>query len=171
MFYREMFFVCVQTKLNLGANLREGESLIENIVNEAMHDVLESDEFDRLLDESNQAKAGIYGSAVTNEAAPAEEDADCMEEEVKGGQAQGGQTVEADVVRRNRPGPAYEEELKEVAAVNSEEIFRKRMYMEKPFVELMEFILEDTLFNLMEEATYEEFDLGQPPRIYIRRDE
>ena len=163
--------MCMQTKLNLGANLREGESLIENIVNEAMHDILESDEFDCLLDESNQAKAGIYGSAVTNEAAPAEEDADDMEEEMKGGQAQGGQTIEADVVHRNRPGAAYEEELKEVAAVNSEEIFRKRMYMEKPFVELMEFILEDTLFNLMEEATYEEFDLGQPPRIYIRRDE
>ena len=162
--------MCMQTKLNLGANLREGESLIENIVNEAMHDILESDEFDCLLDESNQAKAGIYGSAVTNEAAPAEEDADDMEEEMKGGQAQGGQTIEADVVRRNRPGPAYEEELKEVAAVNSEEIFRKRMYMEKPFVELMEFILEDTLFNLMEEATYEEFDLGQPPKIYIRKD-
>ena len=45
------------------------------------------------------------------------------------------------------------------------------MYMEKPFVDLMEFILEDTLFNLMEEATYEEFDLGQPPRIYIRKDD
>ena len=150
--------------------MREGESLVENIVNEAMHDILESDEFDRLLDESNNMKAGLYGSAVTNEAAPAEEDLD-QEEEMKGGQAQGGQTIEADVIRRNRPGPAYEEELKEVAAVNSEEIFRKRMYMEKPFVELMEFVLEDTLFNLMEEATYEEFDLGQPPRIYIRRDE
>ena len=34
------------------------------------------------------------------------------------------------------------------------------MYMQKPFTELMEFILEDTLFNLMEEATFEEFDLG-----------
>ena len=45
------------------------------------------------------------------------------------------------------------------------------MYMEKPFVDLMEFILEDTLFNLMEEATYEEFDLEQPPRIYIRKDD
>ena len=149
--------------------MREGESLVENIVNEAMHDILESDEFDRLLEESNQTKAGLYASAVTDEAAPAEEDLD-QSEETKG-QAQGGQTIEADVVRRNKPGPAYEEELKEVAAVNSEEIFRKRMYMEKPFVELMEFVLEDTLFNLMEEATYEEFDLGQPPRIYIRRDE
>ena len=34
------------------------------------------------------------------------------------------------------------------------------MYMQKPFVELMEFILEDTMFNLLEEATFEEFDLG-----------
>ena len=60
----------------------------------------------------------------------------------------------------NKPGEAYEEELKEVSGINSEELFRKRMYMQEPFVELMEFILEDTLFNLMEEATYEEFDLG-----------
>ena len=62
--------------MHLGADLRDGESLIENIVNEAMHDILESDEFDRLLDESNQAKAGIYESAITNEAAPAEADGD-----------------------------------------------------------------------------------------------
>jgi len=34
----------------------------------------------------------------------------------------------------------------------------------------MEFMLEDTMFNLMEEATYEEFDLTQPPKIYIRKD-
>ena len=152
--------------MNLGADLREGESLIENIVNEAMHDILESDEFDRLLDESNQAKAGIYESAITNEAAPAEEDLTIGEDYR---QAQGGQQHES--VHLNKPGAAYEEELKEVSGVNGEELFRKRMYMEKPFVELMEFILEDTLFNLMEEATYEEFDLGQPPRIYIRKDE
>jgi len=63
-------------------------------------------------------------------------------------------------VHLNKPGEAYEEELKEVSGINSEELFRKRMYMQEPFVELMEFILEDTLFNLMEEATYGEFDLG-----------
>ena len=44
------------------------------------------------------------------------------------------------------------------------------MFMQEPFVDLMEFMLEDTLFNLMEEATYSEFDLGQPPKIYIRKD-
>ena len=65
-----------------------------------------------------------------------------------------------DVVHLNKTGEAYEEEIKDVSGINGEELFRKRMYMQKPFVELMEFILEDTVFNLMEEATYDEFDLG-----------
>lgn len=33
------------------------------------------------------------------------------------------------------------------------------MFLERPFVDMLEFMLEDTIFNLMEEATYEEFDL------------
>ena len=136
--------------------MREGESLIENIVNEAMHDILESDEFDKLMDESNQAKAGIYESAITDEAAPAEEDL-MLEEEKK---EHPSRADSSPLVHLNKPGSAYEQELLEVSGVNGEELFRKRMYIEKPFVELMEFILEDTLFNLMEEATYDEFDLG-----------
>ena len=43
------------SKMNLGADVREGESLIENIINEAMHDILESDEFDKLIDSGNAA--------------------------------------------------------------------------------------------------------------------
>jgi len=66
--------------------------------------------------------------------------------------------------------PIYEEELKEASGVDDAELFRKRMFLQEPFVELMEFMMEDTLFNLMEEATYEEFDLTQPPQIYIRKD-
>ena len=141
--------------MHLGADLRDGESLIENIVNEAMHDILESDEFDRLLDESNQAKASVYEAAITNEAAPAEEELRKEEEQKKSvGE------LSQEVVHLNKPGEAYEEEIKDVSGINGEELFRKRMYMQKPFVELMEFILEDTVFNLMEEATYDEFDLG-----------
>lgn len=58
------------TKMNLGADVREGESLIENIVNEAMHDIIESEEFDKLLDDCSQSKAGLYASAITNQAMP-----------------------------------------------------------------------------------------------------
>ena len=65
--------------------MREGESLIQNIVNEAMHDILESDEFDKLLDDQNQAKAGLYAPTITNQAMPSKEDLLMdMEEETKG---------------------------------------------------------------------------------------
>lgn len=141
--------------MHLGADMREGESLIENIVNEAMHDILESDEFDKLLEESNQTKASVYEAAITNEAAPAEEDLKLGEEQKKSAG-----NISQDVVHLNKPGEAYEDEIKDVSGINGEELFRKRMYMQKPFVELMEFILEDTVFNLMEEATFDEFDLG-----------
>jgi len=57
-----------------------------------------------------------------------------------------------------------------VSGMNDQEIFRKRMFLEKNFVDVLEFMLEDTIFNLMEEATFEEFDLTQAPKIYIRKD-
>ena len=136
----------------LGAEQRQGESLIENIVNEAMHDILESQEFDKLLDDSSNARAGLYCKAINNEGEPAVEDLS-------------GQPVSDEDARQ-----AYEEHLRDVSGVDEDELFRKRMFMQEPFVELMEFILEDTMFNLMEEATYEEFDLTQPPKIYIRKD-
>ena len=40
------------SKMQIGVEHREGESLIENILHEAMHDILESDEIDKLLDET-----------------------------------------------------------------------------------------------------------------------
>jgi len=60
---------------------------------------------------------------------------------------------------QNQHHSEIEEELKLVSKMTDEEIFKKRMFLEKPFVDLLEFMLEDTIFNLMEEATYEEFDL------------
>jgi hypothetical protein len=53
----------------------------------------------------------------------------------------------------------YEEELKDASGLNDNELFKKRMFLDDNFVGMMEFMLEDTIFNLMEEATYEEFDL------------
>lgn len=71
----------------------------------------------------------------------------------------------------NQNGEKFEEELKAKTGMEESELFRKRMFMQKPFVELLEFMLEDTLFNLMEEATYEEFDLTQAPKIYIKKED
>ena len=130
--------------------------MIENIINEAMHDILEGSEFNGLLDECSSAKAGLYNTSITNQAEPALED-DLVQ-----------LAPSEDPV--NKPAIVYEEEIKELADVDNSELFRKRMLLQQPFVDLMEFMMEDTLFNLMEEATYEEFDLTQPPQIYIRKE-
>jgi len=140
----------------LGADARRGESLIENVVNEAMHDILESADFDKLLEDCTSSRAGLYLHAINNEAEP-----EAVEDVVADDRRdQGEDTARA----------VYEKHLREVTGVEEDELFRKRMFMQEPFVELMEFMLEDTMFNLMEEATYEEFDLTQPPKIYIRKD-
>lgn len=117
-----------------------------------MHDILESADFDKLLDDCSTARAGLYLKAINNEGEPAIED------------------LEQEPVSIEKARQAYEEHLREVSGAEEDELLRKRMFMQEPFVELMEFILEDTMFNLMEEATYEEFDLTQPPKIYIRKD-
>ena len=139
----------------MGADARRGESLIENIVNEAMHDILESADFDKLLDDCTSSRAGLYLHAINNEAEPEAEEA--FKSEKPDSEEETAHAV-------------YEKHLREVTGVEEDELFRKRMFMQEPFVELMEFMLEDTMFNLMEEATYEEFDLTQPPKIYIRKD-
>lgn len=60
--------------MQLEADVREGESLIENIVNEAMHDILESEDFDKMLDTLQESKAGLYSYAISDQAAPLYED-------------------------------------------------------------------------------------------------
>jgi hypothetical protein len=135
--------------MQLGADVREGESLMETIINEAIHDILESDEFDGLLEDCATARAGLFNCAITNQAEPAVEDV----------QNPGLRSEEDGIRSLSKPAIVYEEEIKEVSGIDDSELFRKRMFLQEPFVDLMEFIMEDTLFNLMEEATYEEFDL------------
>lgn len=53
---------------------------------------------------------------------------------------------------------------------DDDDILRKTCFMDNKFSDMLEYMLEDTIFNLMEEATFEEFDLTQAPKIYIRKD-
>ena len=64
----------------------------------------------------------------------------------------------------------YTNNLKELTGNDDDDILRKTHFLDKTFTDMLEYMLEDTLFNLMEEATFEEFDLMQAPKIYIRKD-
>lgn len=74
--------------------------MIENIVNEAMHDILESSEFDRMLDECNNTRAGLFDRAVTNEAHPLKEDLQRADESAEASQS--------DCVYLNKASEVYE---------------------------------------------------------------
>ena len=64
----------------------------------------------------------------------------------------------------------YQNELRELTGNEKDDLLRKTQFIDKEFTDMIEYMLEDTIFNLLEEATYEEFDLMQAPKIYIRKD-
>ena len=143
--------------MQLGVENREGETLIENILLEAMHDVLEGDEIDKLFDDCSKKPTSLVGVNVDNNVQPG------FDTLLTG-------YVGAQTKYTNQYCNQYEQELVATSGMNETDVFRKRMFLDKQFVDLLEFMLEDTIFNLMEEATYEEFDLTQAPKIYIRKD-
>ena len=144
--------------MQAGVENREGDSLIANICMEAMHEILESGDLDKVLEDCEKRPSCLYGHNIDDQKPP------------------GFETMQAQYEAEERTFSnqncwKHEEELKQVSGMNDAELFRKRMFMDKNFVDLLEYMLEDTIFNLMEEATYEEFDLTQAPKIYIRKDD
>lgn len=56
--------------MQLGVENREGESLIENVLMEAMHDILEGDEIDKVLDDCSKQPPSVYVNCIDNDEAP-----------------------------------------------------------------------------------------------------
>ena len=44
----------------------------------------------------------------------------------------------------------------------------KDLLLNKEFLELSELVLENTVYNIIQEATYEETDLGKPSKVFIK---
>jgi len=139
---------------------RENETLFTNVLNEMMNDILHDGEMDALLDNCHETSGGIFNQIVTSDQDP----------------------PSTEMIYQDLPEPSaaslvgirdqevYTNNLKELTGNDDEDILRKTSFLDKTFTDMLEYMLEDTLFNLMEEATYEEFDLMQAPKIYIRKD-
>ena len=80
---------------------------------EAVHDILESDDLNRLLDNTASKPADLFVQSVENEPAP-----EHVREEL----------VQSDKQYSNQNGLKYEEELRQRTAMDDSEIFRKRMF-------------------------------------------
>lgn len=126
-----------------------------------VNDILNDAEMEELLDSCGETSGKIFNQIVTSDqdppsteklftALPAPNKTDTMP---------------------LRELACYQNELKELTGNEDEDLRRKMMFMDKDFTDMCEYMLEDTIFNLMEEATFEEFDLMQAPKIYIRKDQ
>lgn len=139
---------------------RENETLFTNVLNEMMNDILHDSEMDALLDNCHETSGGIFNQIVTSDQDPPSTEmiyTDLPEPNASNLQGMRDQDV-------------YTNNLKELTGNDDEDILRKTSFLDHYFTDMLEYMLEDTLFNLMEEATYEEFDLMQAPKIYIRKD-
>jgi len=63
-----------------------------------------------------------------------------------------------------------EKEIETQTGLDEDELFKKRILLDPRYADLIEYMLEDTMFNLMEEGTYEEFDMTQIQRTYIKKE-
>ena len=55
--------------------------------------------------------------------------------------------------------PPFEKEIKSITELEDDQLLKRWLLLDQRYWNMIEYMLEDTLFNLMEEATYEEFDL------------
>lgn len=46
--------------MQLSVENRDGQLLVENILSDTVHDILESDEFDKLLDDCEKKPTGLF---------------------------------------------------------------------------------------------------------------
>jgi hypothetical protein len=131
------------------------EPLLENILSDVVHDILESEDINCLFDKIENEPPELFG---------------CLDNDDPPSQVYlSNELVATDHELATKNSEIYEKQLKNLTGLEDKELSRKRLYVDKNFSNLVEFMLEDTLFNLMEEATYEEFDLTQAPKTYIRK--
>ena len=129
-----------------------------------MNDILHDSEMDALLDNCHQVSGGIFNQIVTSDQDPPSTD---RIYNMEGDEEEDRLEAPKDVVTEQA---VYRNNLKELTGNDDDDLVRKNCFLDKNFTNMIEYMLEDTLFNLMEEATYNEFDLMQAPKIYIRKD-
>ena len=130
-----------------------------------MNDILHDSEMDALLDNCHQVSGGIFNQIVTSDQDPPSTD---KIYNMEGDDEEDRLEAPKDVVTEQA---VYRNNLKELTGNDDDDLVRKNCFLDKNFTNMIEYMLEDTLFNLMEESTYNEFDLMQAPKIYIRKDQ
>ena len=124
-----------------------------------MNDMLHDPEMDQLIDNLHDQAGGIFNQIVTSNQEPPSTETIYKDLPIPNFEEDGYKEL-----------PIYVQNLKELTGNEDDDLTRKELFLGKEFQEMLTYMLEDTIFNLVEEATFEEFDLTQAPKIYIRKD-
>ncbi len=136
----------------MGIENRE-ECLLENIIGEMISDILEDSEVTEVIERLDDQPTRLY-KMLNNSKPP---DCTYLNKELL-------TEEEAESVAEK-----IEEEIREVNNMSEIELERKRMFMEPDTVGFFESIVDSTLFNIMQEATFGETNLSHPAKTYIRK--
>ena len=108
-----------------------------------VNDILNDNEMDDLLDACGETSGKIINQVITSDQDPpsTERIYTKLPEPMK--------TEILPLRERN----VYQNELKELTGNEDEDLRRKMNFMDKDFTDMIEYMLEDTIFNLIEEST------------------
>ena len=113
-----------------------------------MNDMLHDQEMDQLIDNLHDQAGGFFNQIVTSNQEPPSTETIYKDLPVPDFEEEG-----------VREQPIYVQNLKELTGNEDDDLTRKELFLDSNFQDMLTYMLEDTLFNLLEEATFEEFDL------------
>ena len=140
---------------------------LNNLFIDAMDEVLQDESTNKLFDKLEEEPIGAFQMLDEQDPPTCSDLASTLEEIKEFKESTNPSTVGWIEQFRYEP---YEKEIQTFTGLDEDELFSKRILLDPRYADLIEYMLEDTMFNLMEEATYEEFDLSQIQRTYIKKE-
>ena len=147
---------------------------LNNIFIDAMDEVLEDKDtkklmnIDNLFDKLDDEPIGAYSMLDEQEPPTCKDISGVLDEEIKEFKEENNLNAIGWIEQFRHKN--YEQEIQTQTGLDEDELFSKRILLDPRYTDLIEYMLEDTMFNLMEEATFKEFDLSQIQRTYIKKE-
>jgi hypothetical protein len=140
---------------------------LNNLFIDAMDEVLEDKDTEQLFQKLEEEPVGAFPMLDEQEPPTWNDVCSALEEVKEFKQESNLNTIGWIEQFRHQP---FENEIQTLTGLDEDELFNKRILLDPRYSDLIEYMLEDTMFNLMEEGTYEEFDLSQIQRVYIKKE-
>lgn len=141
---------------------------LNNLFIDAMDEVLEDEDTHKLFDKLEEEPIGVFPMLDEQEPPTCKDVSEALDGGIKEFKEDNNLATIGWIEQYRNEN--FEREIQTQTGLDEDELFAKRILLDPRYSDLIEYMLEDTMFNLMEEGTYEEFDLSQVQRTYIKKE-